>query len=71
MALRYTTQLFKVVSSTPTLSLLHFVNADTSQRTPSTQALVRNFANLRPPMAYTIIKDKSQVEHNYITLIRP
>ena len=32
--------------------------------------LVRNFANFRPPMAYTIIKDKQQVEYNFSALIR-
>ena len=38
------------------------MSTDNSQRAPT-------FGNLRPPMAYTIIKDKTQVEHNYSTLI--
>ena len=32
--------------------------------------LVRNFANFQPPMAYTVIKDRKQVEYNFVTLIR-
>ena len=70
MALRYPTQPLKVVASTATLSLLHFVLTDSSQRAPTYPAKVCNFANLRPPMAYTTIKDKKQVEYNYVALIR-
>ena len=39
-------------------------------RPPRFQTLAHDFANFRPPMAYTIIKDKKQVEHNFVTLIR-
>ena len=39
-------------------------------RPPEFQTLVHNFANFRPPMAYTVVKDKKQVEHNFATLIR-
>ena len=37
---------------------------------PTYQSVIHSFANLRPPMAYTIIKDRQQVEHNYLTLIK-
>ena len=69
MALRYPTQPLKVAASTPTLSLLHFVSTDNSQRPPTYQALVRKFANLQTSMTYTVIKDEKQIEHNYSTLI--
>ena len=62
MALRYPTQALRVAASAPALSILHFENTKGSQRGPTYQAAVRNFASLRPPMAYTIIKDKKQVE---------
>ena len=69
MALRYPTQPLRVAANTPTLSILHFVDPEEDTRPPDVQTLVRNFANFWPPMAYTI-KDKKQVEHNFVTLIR-
>ena len=44
--------------------------SDGSQRGPTYQRAVSSFASLRPPMAYTIIKDKKQVEHNFASIIR-
>ena len=70
MALRYPTQPLRVAASTPTLSILHFVDPQDDARPPNFQMLVRHFANFRPPMAYLIIKEKKQVEHNFVTLIR-
>ena len=70
MALRYPTQPLRVAASSPTLSILHFVDPQDDARPPEFQTLVRDFANFRPPMAHTIIKDKKQVEHNFVTLIR-
>ena len=70
MALRYPTQALRVAASSPTPSILHFVDPQDDARPPEFQTLVRDFANFRPPMAYTIIKDKKQVEHNFVTLIR-
>ena len=70
MALRYPTQVMRVAANTPTLSILHFVISDGSQRGSSYQRAVSSFASLRPPMAYTIIKDKKQVEHNFASNIR-
>ena len=70
MALRYPTQPLRVAASTPTLSILHFVDPQDDARPPNSKMLVRDFANFRPPMAYTIIKDKKQVEHNFVTSIR-
>ena len=70
MALRYPTQPLRVAASSPTLSILHFVDPQDDARPPGFQTLVRDFAKFRPPMAYTIIKDKKQVEHNFVTLIR-
>ena len=70
MALRYPTQPLRVAASTPTLSILHFVVPQDDVRPPDFQMLVRDFANFRPPMAYSIIKDKKQVEHNFLNLIR-
>ena len=70
MALRYLTQTLRVAASTSTFSLMYFVTPDSFQRAPTYQALVRNFANLRPPMAHTIIKDNRQIEHNFVTLVR-
>ena len=69
-AKRYPMQPLRVAASTPTLSILHFVDPEDDARPPDFQTLVRNFANFRPTMAYTIIKDKKQVEHNFVTLIR-
>ena len=70
MALRYPTQPLRVAASTPTLSILHFVDPQDDARPPDFKMLVRDFANFRPPMAYSIINDKKQVEHNFVTLIR-
>ena len=70
MALRYPTQPLRIAASSPTLSLLHFLDPQDNARPPEFQTLVRNFANFRPPMAYTVVKDKKQVEHNFATLIR-
>ena len=70
MALRYPTQPLRVAAKAPTLSILHFVDPEDDTRQPGFQMLVRNFANFRPPMAYTIIKDKKQVEYNFSALIR-
>ena len=70
MALRYPTQPLRVAASAPTLSILHFVDPEDDARPPDFHALVRNFANFRPPMAFTIIKDKKQVEYNFGALIR-
>ena len=70
MALRYPTQPLRVAAKAPTLSILHFVDPEDDARQPDFQMLVRNFANFRPPMTYTIIKDKKQVEYNFSALIR-
>ena len=70
MALRFPTQPLRIAASSPTLSLLHFVDPQDNARPPEFQTLVHNFANFRPPMAYTVVKDKKQVEHNFATLIR-
>ena len=70
MALRYSTQALRVAASAPALSILHFVTSDGSQRGPTYQPVVRNFASLRPPMAYTIIKDKKRVEYDFTSIIR-
>ena len=70
MALRCPTQALQVAGSAPTLSILHFVTTKGSQRDPTYQSAVRSFANLRPPMAYTVIKDRKQVEYIYTTIIR-
>ena len=59
-----------VAASTPTLSILHFVEPEDDARPPDFQTLVRNFVNFRPPMAYTIIKYMKQTEHNFFMLIR-
>ena len=70
MALSYPTQPLRIAASSPTLSILHFVDPQDDAKPPGFQTLVHDFANFRPPMAYTIIKDKKQVEHNFVTLIR-
>ena len=70
MALRYPMQVLRVAANAPTLSILHFVISDGSQRGPTYQRAVSSFASLRPPMAYTIIKDKKQVKHNFASIIR-
>ena len=70
MALRYPAQPLRVAASAPTLSILHFVDPEDDARPPDFYALVRNFANFRPPMAYTVIKNKKQVEYNFGALIR-
>ena len=68
MALRYSTQPLRVAAKARTLSILHFVDPEDDARQPDFQ--MPNFANFRPPMAYTIIKDKKQVEYNFSALIR-
>ena len=70
MALPYPTQVLRVAANAPTLSILHFVISDGSQRGPTYQRAVSSFASLRPPMANTIIKDNNQVEHNFASIIR-
>ena len=60
VALIYPTQPLRVAASAPTQSLLHFVKSDDTQRLPTYHEVVRSFANLRPPMAYTKIKEKSK-----------
>ena len=69
MALRYPTQTLRVAAHTPILSILHFVSINGSQRGPTYQTAVRNFACLRPPMAYTVIKDRKQVEYIFTATI--
>ena len=70
MALRYPTQTLRVAISTPTLSILHFVDPEDDTRPPDFQMLARNFANSRLVMAYTTIKDKKQTEHNFVMLVQ-
>ena len=71
MALGYPTQTLRVAASTSNWSILHFVRANESQRGgPTYQTVVRNFASLRHPMAYSMIKDRRQVEHNFVTIFR-
>ena len=70
MALRYPTQVLRMAANTPTFSILHFVTTDGTQSEPTYRGVVANFNSLRPPMAYTIIKDKKQVEHNFTSVIR-
>ena len=70
MALRYPTQVLRMAANTPTFSILHFVTTDGIQPEPTYRGVVANFNSLRPPMAYTIIKDKKQVEHNFTSIIR-
>ena len=70
MALRYPTQVLRMAANTPTFSILHFVTTDGTQPEPTYRGVVANFNSLRPPMAYTIIKDKKQVEHNFTSIIR-
>ena len=70
MPLRYPTQPLKVAANALAYSILKFVSSDNSRRAPTYQTIVLSFANLRPPTAYTIIKDRKQVEHFYSTLIR-
>ena len=70
MALSYPMQTLRVAASTSNWSIMHFVRADGSQRGPTYQTAVRNFASLRLPVAYTVIKDPRKVEHNFVTIIR-
>ena len=70
MALRYPTQVLRMAANTPTLSILHFVTTDGPQPDPTYHRVVASFTSLRPPMAYTINKDKKQVEHNFTAIIR-
>ena len=69
MALRYPTQTLRVAALAPTLSILHFMTSDGSHWDPTYQTAVRTFTSLRPPMAYTIIKEKKQVEYTFIDYI--
>ena len=59
-----------MATNAATESLLQFVKSDDTQRLHKYHAVVRNFANLRPHMACTVIKDKKQVKHNFVSLIR-
>ena len=68
MALRYPTQVLRAAANARTLSILLFVISDKSQRGPTYQRSISSLASLRPPMAYTIIKDKKQVEHNFVSI---
>ena len=70
MALRYPNQVLRMAANIPTFSILHFVTTDGTQPEPTYRGVVANFSSLRPPMAYTIIKDKKQVEHNFTSIIR-
>ena len=70
MALRYPTQVLRVVANAPSLSILHFIITNGPLQGPTNASVIRSFTNLRPPMTYTIIKERRQVEHNYLTLIR-
>ena len=70
MALRYPQQALRVATNAPSLSILHFVITSGALQGPTYASVIRNFANLRPPMAYTVIKERRQIEHNYLTLIR-
>ena len=70
MALRYPTQVLRMAANTPTFSIQHFVTTDGIQPEPTYRGVVANFNSLRPPVAYTIIKDKKQVEHNFTSIIR-
>ena len=70
MALRYPAQVLRTAANTPTLSILHFVATDGPQPDPTYHRVVASFTSLRPPMAYTIINDKKQVEHNFTSIIR-
>ena len=62
MALRYPTHPLKVAANAHANSILQFVSSDNSRRAPTYQAISHNFANLQRPMAYTIIKDRTQEE---------
>ena len=70
MALRYPTQDLRAAADSPTLAILHLVISDGSQRGPAYQRAISSFAVLRPPRAYTVIKDRKQVEHNFVSIIR-
>ena len=70
MALRYPKQVLRMAANTPTFSILHFVTTDGLQPDPTYHRVVAGFTSLRPPMAYTIIKDKKQVEHNFTSIIK-
>ena len=70
MALRYPTQVLRKAANAPSLSILHFVISDGSPRGPTYQRAVSSFDSLQPPMTYTIVKDKKQVEHNFASIIR-
>ena len=69
MALRYPTQPLRMTASTATLSILHFVDPEEDSTPRSLHALVRSFANFRPRMAYTIIKEFKQYQQTKYTLV--
>ena len=69
MTLRYPTQNWRVAANAPSLSILHFVIINGPLQGPPYTSVIRSFANLRPPTAYTVIKERRPVEHNYLTLI--
>ena len=70
LALRYPTQDLRVAANAPSLSILHFVITNGPLKGPTYASVIRSFANLRAPMAYTVIKERRQVYYNYLTLIR-
>ena len=70
MALRYPTQVLRMAVNTPTFSILHFVMADETLAESTYRRVIASFSSMRPPMAYTIIKDKKQVEHNFTSIIK-
>ena len=58
MALRYPTQVLRMAVNTPTFSILHFVMADETLAEPTYHRVIASYSSMRPPMAYTYIKDK-------------
>ena len=61
MALRYPTQPLRVAVSTPTLSILHFLDPQDDARPPDFQMQVRDFANFRPQGHTPLSKTKSKL----------
>ena len=59
-----------VAAHAPILYILHFVSTNGSQRGPTNQTSVKNVACLMPPMAYTVIKDRKQLELNIVARAR-
>ena len=64
MALRYPTQALRVAVNAPSLSILHFVITNGPLQGPTYATVIRNFANLRPPMVYTVIKERRLPDAN-------